>query len=671
MTRSAAPGEGRVVTLPAAGRLGGLLKASRKAFAGGTPERIEGRLEAFIDKTPDCAEALYALALACTCRYDLAKAHSLVDQAMALSPSCRQYADLRAVILCLAGQLTDAVYYAKLSITLDPQPVLEGLWPSGLPTFADCLRIIEDQPLLTWAMAETRRGRWRRAEFWYRQHLAFVPGSAPAWIGLATVLTASGHMRAAVDALRAGRHAVPSDVTVVSMLAQSLTAVGDHAAARSCHAVAIERAPEEAGVAAAGLTDRWRDPAVPEAELVADILAWGQQFGVTQNSAPPLATTAEDGPLTVGILVGQNAHAAWMPFLVDCLAAMDRAHWRLVGFGHGDLAGPQSSALQGAFDHWRDVAGLDPLTRAAIVAAEGVQILLDLAGFDAPGDLVAYGARMAPCQIAWTGSPFGTGLAGTDFVLTDRYVCDHGGAVADPPLCLDLGAILVTPPHPMSGNTVSEPSPSLEPRDGDCAIVFAADADIGALDAETVALWATVLERCPGATLVLADRELTHPANLERLTDLFSNHGRADRIDILGGEDAQDRVRLFQHADVVLVPRHAADPQLAMDAIGAGLPIVCPAGTSAFSRAAGSVLHHLGCGQETIAANERAYVEMAVAWASDAARRAEWRRTVAGRLVEAPQLDAKARAIDLETALFVAWSRVVAPRPRTDRDCAA
>ncbi len=645
-------GRRKAATMSAPQRREALIAAVRKHIAAKAYDRADARLRKHLAADPDCAEALFALAAIRVARMDLAEAHTLLQRVSDRAPMVRQPADLLAVVLGLAGQLNAAVYHAKASVSLTPDPAFDGLLPPGLPGFASVLQFVSEQPLLNRALIALGHGDTGRAEYWCRQHLAFEPKSEPAWMALASALRASGRHRAALDALRAARHALPEAAGIVSLLAQALASVGDHEAARVAHHLAVSRAPEDVHAAAAELVDGWSRPSAAVPSTVAAVKDWSRRFGARARAwtAAPAAAPARGERLTLGVFLGADAHRAWAPFLADILAARRTDRFAAIGFGNGPLDRGANLPFQRSFDRWRDVSEIDAITLQSVIAAERVDILLNVAGFAAPEALTALGARLAPCQIVWTGSPFGTGLAAVDFVLTDRFVCDRPDAVADEPLFLDQGCVLTAPPVPAAGSEAGGFG-----RDPEAGIVFAADADLAAIEPVAVAAWAAVLERVPGSSLVLRDQDLTEPANLAAVTDLFGNHGLSHRVDILKG----DRLELLDAADVVLMPFGRAEPQVVVDGLAAGRPVVCPAGDGPFARRAAAVLHHLGLGAESIAVDAEDYLAKSLSWA--AATLAEdhraWRADVMASLRRARFFDARTRAADLGTALETAWSR--------------
>ncbi|MGF1641969.1 MAG: CDC27 family protein [Rhodospirillales bacterium] len=614
-----------------------------------------------LEETPEHAEALFALALVSVQEQDLAAAVALAERACASDPDVQEYVDLLAVVHGLAGDLNTSVYYAKLAITLQPRPHLRAWMAASLPSYVAVLQAIEEKPLLRRAGAAMASENWAGAEFWLRQHLAFEPESREAYLALGGCLMAAASPRAAVAALRAGQQQLASDPDIASLLGKALAALGRFEEAEACHRWARAQRPDDAAIAAAPLVQKLFDFRAGTDETVASFRDWGRRFGLRQGGAADARVVAADGPLTIGYLIAGGRASTEMRALSEILACRDPRRFATVGFGYGSLDAPVNVPFQKAVDRWQAVPTGDPLTLSAMVRAEGVDILVNLAGFSAPELLVAFGTRMAPCQVAWLDSPAGTGLTAMDFLLTDGFVDPDrwgGGRYTEWLAYLDLGCVVAVPPSSADAGDRSTET---------MGVAFAADATLRELNPATVECWARVLHAVPGSTLTLRDHDFRDPDNLADLIGLFGDFGLAHRVDVLS---ERSPATFFRAADVCLLPMPFPTPETAMNALSAGIPAICPAGSGRHTRLAASLLHHLDLDEPMIAECHDDYVALAVAWAVDTQRREAFRASIRERLPRARALDPKARARDLESVYEEMWRASVDRSPASNRSSA-
>lgn len=613
---------------------------------------VAARAALLLEANPECPEALFVQAALAIAGHDLAAGADLALRAMDGDLNVGECADLLAVAHGLAGDLDTAVYYAKLATALPSSPTLRALVPPAVPTFAQVLETVSERPLLKRATRHLVASQWREAERWLRQHLAFEPASREAHLGLGSCLLGQGVPRAAVEALRAARHQLPDDAEIASLLGKALAELGQRDEAGACHRWAQSLAPHDPAIHAAPLLDALSDSGARPDDLGAAFQAWGRRFGIaTTARAGEAVSRRADGVLsTIGYVVGGRGASGQGEAVARILGRRNAGRYQAVGFGFGALSDAANIPFQKCFDRWHDVEGADPATLQAMVMAEEVDVLVDVAGFTAPGLLVAFGGRMASCQAAWLDAPYGSGLAAMDYLLTDRFV-DPDPAVAAgyvEELEFVAGAcVVVAPPIATLG------SPAV--RTGvDDELVLVADVSLGSLDGRTMEAWAHILHTLPGSVLVLRNHDFQAADNLARIIGLFGNFGLADRIDVVAEAEG---AAFYACGDVALLPFASPDPQSVVDALAAGVPVICPVGCGRHTRFAASVLHHLGLADRMVGADLESYVRAAVAWAADPVERQRLRAALPSHLHQAPLFDPDRRMRELEASFEAMWRK--------------
>lgn len=621
-----------------------------RLLARGNGARAQVKALAWLKRRPNAHEGHFVLALAALIDDDLAACARRTTDLFESGGHWREVCDLAAIVYGLAGDLSTSAYWAKLAATVPAEPELAALVPPSVPGFVEVLARISEAPLLARSTAAMGAGDGQRAEHWLRQHLAFDPSSRDAHIRLALCLLESGNAGAAADALRAARHCLPGDAGIASLLARTLTRLGSLDAAQALHRWAEIRAPDDPDLHAAARLDALVSPQRDAPDLVAEFRRWGERFGV-ENTSPRTSHVAPQGSrLTVGLVIAGEGSAPAAPAIADMLAYCDAERFRLVGFGRGHLGDSRNIGFQKCLDRWANTDEIDPATLASIVRGEGIDVLIDLAGFSEPSLLRAFGGRLAPCQASWLNAPLGTGLAGMDFLLTDRFVDADGGGgegaetpYRERPVYFELGCVpcAIRAPDLDAGAVRS-----------DGGIDFAADVTLAELQPGLLSCWAEILNQVPGATLLLRDHGFRNDVTAQELIARIGNFGVSHRVAIV---DAASEHALFAQADVALLAPPMPRPESVSAAVSAGIPIVCPAGEGRHRRLAASVLHHLGLGAHTVVSTPQAYVERAVAWAAFAEMRSAFRRRLREQLPDHPAVSARARAGDLQAAIERMW----------------
>jgi predicted O-linked N-acetylglucosamine transferase (SPINDLY family) len=603
-------------------------------------ETIQEEGAALLEDGESCGELLFLLGLAAFMRHDFAGAVAHAKQAYDIEPGVTEYCDLLATLHGMAGDINSASFFVKMASVGASSPKLAGWLPKSLPTFTEAFFEARTRPFFRQAVRSLSIGNWVDAEHWFSQHLAFHPKDAEAHAGLANALMVQGLYAAAVEHLRAARHVVPSDAKVASLLGTALTAVGQFAEAQAVHRSATAADAAGPAVRAAAIGDLLADPATEPQAIAVEIQRWARDFGVSPDALPPRRSMGSPRRLTVGYVIGMAGRSHSISFLTEILARHDAQRFRVIGFGAGQLSDPSNVVFQKCFEAWGDTGDADPLTFASMVRAENVDVLVDVSGFTSPTLLRAFGARMAPVQAVWSPLFYGMAPRNVDVLMTDAFLDPLGGssAVAGESLCrLEMGGVVIAPSPQQPEAGCGEPH----------GPVYAADATLGELNVPTVEAWAQILAAVPGAVLLLRDHGFRSGDVGKRLIGLFGNFGLAHRIDLVS---VPEPAEFFAGADVCLLPYQSMRPEVAINALAAGLPVVNWSGVGRHRRLVGSVLNFAGLAAEMVAESAGEYRDKAVAWMNATERREAFRSSIRDRLAKAPVFNAAGRAADLERA---------------------
>ncbi|OHC75260.1 MAG: hypothetical protein A3G18_03070 [Rhodospirillales bacterium RIFCSPLOWO2_12_FULL_58_28] len=606
--------------------------------------------EEFISGHNDSAIAYFILALAAYNENDLTGSLFHAEKAVHYGADIREYAELLAIIYAILGDLNNSMYYTKIASTLPHSDHIIALGlPKKLPTLAKAFFQVVEDPLLKNAFSAIEQGRWVEAENWFGQHVRLNPGNRDANLGLANCLCIQGLFKAAVESLCAARHIIPNDAKIAGQLGTALTAVGAFSAGQASHRWAMSVAADDPTIHAMALNDLLLDPEKGTADIVSAFQQWGKHFGLRSESGAGKPSAKAKDILNVGYIIGAIGKKRIGSVLAKILAQHNPKRFRTVGFGIGRLSASSNIIFQKSFQTWHNINDMDPVTMGAVVTAEKIDILVNIGGFADPELLTAFGRRMAPVQASWLECPYGAGLENMDVIISDRVLFtdkDKGLPIKEKIAFMEHGGTLVDFPADDEGKSGA----AHEKEEG---LVFAADATLSELNPRTIEVWSRVLHKMPDSKLILMNHNFLRSAEtVTQLVDLFGIFGVAHRVDILLEADSQ---AFFRKGDVCLLPFPARRIDVAADALWAGLPVVCLSGNGSHSREVASTLHYLGLGKDAVASTPEEFVELAVAWGENNARRKAFGGEIRQRLRKSPLADFTVRASDLESIYEELW----------------
>jgi predicted O-linked N-acetylglucosamine transferase (SPINDLY family) len=363
--------------------------------------------------------------------------------------------------------------------------------------------------------------------------------------------------------------------------------------------------------------------------------------------------TRSPGRLRIGYLSGDFYDHAVSHLTQGMFALHDRAQFEVFAYSFGPDDGSRYRwRIERDCEHFTDVRDLRTRELARRIAADRIDILVEMMGFSGFTRLEALAARPARVQMSWLAYPGTTGADFIDYVVGDRWI-------TPPESAADFSEQLVRLPHCYLPTDREQPVAATAGcrRDHGLpeeAFVFACINNAYKFEPEIFSVWMRILSRVPRSVLWLKSGGATMEANLgraaeargvspERLVFSRTNIPKPDHL---------ARLRL---ADLFLDTHAYNAHTTAADALWAGLPVLTCPGTTFASRVGASLLEAVEL-PELIADDLGHYERLAVRLALDPGELARLRSRLADNRGSCPLFDTPRFVCNLERGYRAVWA---------------
>jgi len=270
--------------------------------------------------------------------------------------------------------------------------------------------------------------------------------------------------------------------------------------------------------------------------------------------------------------------------------------------------------LRTGADCWSSIVGKSPLTVAEQVRADGIDILVDLAGHSANNCLRLFALKPAPVQVTWAGYTGTTGLAAIDYLISDSCETPAGTDQWHTERIIRLPGdyLCYSPPE-------YAPEVGLLPALATGGITFGCFNSLLKVNEAVIASWIRILQKLPTAKLLLVTRQLGDPEISKRYRKMFAAAGIAKRVEFRGALAHKELLACYNEIDIALDPFPYSGGLTTLESLWMGVPVVTKAGTTFAGRHSLSHLTVVGL-PELITATAAEYSDIACRLANDLPR---------------------------------------------------
>ncbi|BAI71349.1 hypothetical protein AZL_007110 [Azospirillum sp. B510] len=372
---------------------------------------------------------------------------------------------------------------------------------------------------------------------------------------------------------------------------------------------------------------------------------------VNMPAAIPSAAASADRRLRVGYLSSDFREHAMGHLMVDALETHDRSRFAVTAYSTGiDDGSALRRRFERSLERFVDLRRHSDADAAAVIAADGVDILVDLTGFTTFSRTAILAARPAPVQVNWLGYPGTLGASFVDYILADPTVILPGEErffterVVRLPDCYQ--------PNDRR-RVIADATPSRAacglPEDG---FVFCCFNSTHKLTPALLDGWARILAAVPDSLLWLYAGNPQAADNLRREGEARGNDPR--RLVFAAPLPHAEHLARHRLADLFLDTLPYNAHTTASDALWAGLPVLTRRGTTFAGRVAASLLRAAGL-PELIVEDQQAYEAAAISLARSPGRLRDLRHRLARALPTCPLFDTPRFTRHLEAAYRAMW----------------
>lgn len=603
--------------------LGTALLAAGEAARAAEAHRTALRLR------PEFAEAHHSLAEALRALERPAEAETHYRMALALKPGFAFARNGLGLALAAQGRFSEAEATYRAALAEAPQ---------------------FSQAMVNLAQALERQNRPKEAEAEYRKALALDPASLAALVNWGNLCKDDGRTSEAMALYRKALARHPDASPALNNLANLQKDQGMVEEALALFRCAIAREPGFGNAHSNLLLTLHYAPGPSPEEIFAAHRAWGERFPPPRRDH---ANTPEPGRrLRVGYVSPDFRRHPVAAFIEPVLAAHDKSRVEIFCYAVHLKPDKVTARLKGLADHWREIGALDAQAAAGMIRADGIDVLVDLAGHTANNRLPVFALKPAPVQATYLGYPDTTGLPAMDWRITD--------AVADLP---DEAERLHTEKLmrlPDTAFCFRKPpgAPDVGPLPMIAAghVTFASFNMLAKVHPALVARWAAILRAVENARLILKAAPFRDEGTRAHYHRMFADHGiAAARVELRGYiPSAAEHFALYNRVDIALDTDPYNGATTTCEALWMGVPVVTLAGRGHVGRVGATILTDLGLGA-LIAASPEDYSARAAALARDPARLAALRADLRPRMAASSLTDAPRFTRALEGAYRVMW----------------
>jgi protein O-GlcNAc transferase len=464
----------------------------------------------------------------------------------------------------------------------------------------------------------SRRNNPEEAISLLTQAVSLAPERASAHYNLGIAYIATFRFEAAENSLLRAVELYPAFAKAHNNLGNLHKYLADPQSAIRYYARATELAPNDPTLHSNYLISLHLNRSCGADELFTQHQVWSvrhaRQYYPTRkrfvNSADP------ERPLKLGFVSPRFNGQIASQFLGPVFSALDRDRFLIHCYSNTRQVDALTGELRAHAFSWNDIQTLNDSEAARQIEADGIDILIDLAGHTPDNRLLIFARKPAPLQVAWLDYFDTTGLSTMDYIMSDPITTPRGSRQRFTEKVLHLPTRLFWSPPKVAPDVVRRSSTG--------RLRFGSFNRLDKINATIIELWSKVI-RATDASLVLKNRAFSVPELCKKVLLQFEAcNVKAGQIELRGPSSYEELLSEYNDIDVALDTHPYSGCITSADALWMGVPIITLAGESMISRQTATMLHCVGLAS-FVAENPNHYLEIALRSATERDRLTEIR----------------------------------------------
>jgi protein O-GlcNAc transferase len=314
-------------------------------------------------------------------------------------------------------------------------------------------------------------------------------------------------------------------------------------------------------------------------------------------------------------------------FMQPLLREIDRSRFEVFLYFTGVSYDDQTRLAQQRIEHWVEATTLNDTQLAKRIDADGIDLLLDLAGHTGQQRMSLFAKRVAPVQATYLGYPGSTGVPNMDWVLGDEVVTPEGSeSLCSERIARLPGTVFCFAPE------VDYPYPAFPDAVAVRPLTFGSFNNVPKLTPRTLALWAQILKAVPDSRLLLKAPSFSDGGAVRLFGERLQRLGvDLARVEFRGPTGLTDMMAEYADVDIALDPVPYNGGTTSLQAMWMGVPLVTQRSHNFVSRMGASFMTAAGL-PDWVADDDEGYVRVAVQMAQDRAALLALKRGLRERL---------------------------------------